>query len=213
MIGYWVFVWCFLLALLSPRSALAFRSVAVGSMVPTATLKDLSGRDVNLAFGRRPVVFIFWRAGQELSREALEDLEQIKKEFSERGVEIFAIAEGRTPVSTVRDSVKNLALSYPVYRDVDRKAEEEIGVIVFPSTGIVGPDGQLKFYLPSRNNNFRQILRARLRVELGVSSEKEFDRQMRQIGEELGSERAMAEGHLKTGLRLARLGKPQEALP
>lgn len=206
-------VWCFLVALVSPLSALAFRSVTVGSMVPPATVKDLSGREVNLAFGQRPVVLFFWRAGQGFSLEALKDLEQINKEFAQQGVEVFAIAEGRTPALAVREALKNLALSYPIYLDVERKVEEQIGVIVFPSTGIVGAGGQLKFYLPSRNSNYRQIMQERLRVELGLMSEKEFDRQMRQIGEELGSERFRAEDHFKTGLRLSRQGKPKEALP
>jgi tetratricopeptide (TPR) repeat protein len=204
---------CFLLTLISPLAARAFRSLTVGSMMPAATVKDLSGRDVNLVFGRRPVVLFFWRAGQSFSLEALKDLEQVKRQFTQQGVEVFAIEEGRAPAPAVREAVKNLALSYPVYLDVERKVEERIGVIVFPSTGIVGTGGQLTFYLPSRNSNYRQIIQERLRVELGLISETEFNRQMRQIGEELGSDRVRAEDHLKTGLRLSRQGKPKEALP
>ena len=204
---------CVLLAsLFSVKPALAFRSVAVGSRVTAATVKDLSGRDVNLTFSGRAVVLFFWRANQEFSQEALKDLEQIKKEFSQRGVEIFAVAEGGTPTSAVQGAIKNLGLSYPVYVDAEHKVEEKIGVIVFPSTGIVGPEGELKFYLPSRNSNYRQIIHARLRLELGLMSEKEFDLQMKQIGEELGSERVRAEDHFKTGLRLSRQGKSKDAL-
>ena len=63
------------------KPALAFRSVAVGSKVPAATVKDLNGRDVNLTFSGRAVVLFFWRANQEFSQEALKDLEQIKKDM------------------------------------------------------------------------------------------------------------------------------------
>ena len=204
---------CVLLAsLLSVKPALAFRSVAVGSRVPAATVKDLSGRDVNLTFSGRAVVLFFWRANQAFSQEALKDLEQIKKEFSPRGVEIFAVAEGGMATPVVQGAIKNLGLSYPVYLDAEHKVEEKIGVIVFPSTGIVGPGGELKFYLPSRNSNYRQIIQARLRLELGLMSEKEFNLQMKQIGEELGSERIRAEDHFKTGLRLSRQGKSKDAV-
>jgi tetratricopeptide (TPR) repeat protein len=161
---------------------------------------------------RRAVVLCFWRANQEFSQEALKDLEQIKKEFSPRGVEVFAVAEGGTSTPALQGAIKNLGLSYPVYLDAEHRIEEKIGVIVFPSTGIVGSGGQLKFYLPSRNSNYRQIIQARLRLELGLMSEKEFDQQMKQIGEELGSERIRAEDHFKTGLRLSRQGKSKEAL-
>lgn len=199
-------------ALFSIKPALAFRSVAVGSRVPAATVKDLNGRDVNLNFTQRAVVLFFWRANQEFSQEALKDLEQIKKEFSQRGVEVFAIAEGGTPAPAVQGAIKNLGLSYPVYVDAEHKVEEKIGVIVFPSTGIVGPEAKLKFYLPSRNSNYRPIIQARLRLELGLMSEMEFDRQMKQIGEDLGSERARAEDHFKAGVRLSRQGKSKEAV-
>ena len=202
----------FLSSLCLPSPAAAFRSVLVGSAFPSVNVKDTAGRDVALAFGSRIVVLVFWRANQEFSTEALKDLEQIKKEFAQRGVEVMAIAEGGTPLSAVQAATKNLGLSFPVYMDAERKLEEKVGVIVFPSTGIAAPGGQLKFYLPSRNSNYRQIIRARLNLELGLIKEKEFDQQMKQIGEELGGERLRAEDHLKTGLRLVRQGKSKDAL-
>jgi tetratricopeptide (TPR) repeat protein len=112
----------------------------------------------------------------------------------------------------VQGVIKNLGLSYPIYLDAEHRIEEKIGVIVFPSTGIVGPGGELKFYLPSRNSNYRQIIQARLKLQLGLMNEKEFDLQMKQIGEELGSERVRAEDHFKTGLRLSRQGKSKAAV-
>ncbi len=197
---------------LSCESAFAFRAVAVGSSPPSSVVKDLNGRDIPLTFGRRPVVLVFWRANQSFSLEALKDLEEIKKEFSPKGVEILAVAEGSEPLSSIQSALKTLGLTYPVYLDADRKAEERFGVIVFPSTGILGADGQLKFYLPSRNSNYREIIQARLKMELGVIKESEFEQQMKRLGEELGGERARAEDHLKRGLRLSRQGKPKEAL-
>lgn len=203
----------FLASLYSVSPAAAFRSVPVGAVIPSMTVKDLSGRDVTLVFSSPVVVLLFWRANQEFSSEALKDLEQIKKEFSQRGVEVIAVVEGGTPASAAQAVIKSLSLSYPVYLDAERKFEEKIGVIVFPSTGIVTPGGRLKFYLPSRNSNYRQIVQGRLKLELGLIKEMEFDRQMKQIGEEPGSERLKAEEHLKTGLRLVRQGKPKDALP
>lgn len=206
------FLLSFLALILWSEPSLAFRSVAVGSAVPAVSVRNLEGREVRLAFGRRPVVLLFWRANQSFSLQALGDLEEIKKEFSRRGVEVVAIAEGGAPPASVQGSVKSLGLSYPVYQDYRRLVEEKFGVIVFPSTGIVGPDGRLKFYLPSRNSNYRQILQARLKLELGQMDEKGFERRMKQLGEELGGERVKAQGHLKAGLRLSRQAKPREAL-
>jgi len=203
-----------LLASLHPlQSSHAFRAVSVGSAAPPVAVKDLGGKEIRLVFGQRPVVLLFWRTNQNFSLEALKDLEQVSRELSSKGVEVFAIAEGGIPAAAVEGAVKGLHLSYPVYLDPQRKIEEEYGVIVFPSTGIVGPDGRLKFYLPSRNSNYREIILGRLKVELGLLGEKEFAQQMKKIGEELGGEGIRADEHLKVGLRLVREGKSKEALP
>ena len=201
-----------LVYLFSGVRAFAFRSVQVGSTPPVSTVRELGGRETSLSFGRRPVVLVFWRSNQPFSLDALKDLEQIKKEFSQRGVEVMAVAEGSESPSSVQNVIKSLNLSYSVYLDAERRAEERFGVIVFPSTGIFGAEGQLKFYLPSRNTNYREIIRSRLKMELGLIQESEFDQQMKRLGEDLGGEQARAENHLKTGLRLSRQGKPKEAL-
>jgi len=199
-------------SLFSVAPAFAFRSVEIGSTPPASAVKDLGGREITLTFGRHPTALVFWRSNQPFSLDALKDLEQIKSEFSQQGVQVMAVAEGSESLSSVQSVIETLKLSYAVYLDADRRAEERFGVIVFPSTGIVGADGQLKFYLPSRNNNYREIIRSRLKMELGLIQESEFDQQMKRIGEELGGERARAEGHLKMGLRLSRQGKLKEAL-
>lgn len=213
MVKFKNFLWPAVLILFFwPRLSYAFRSVSMGSAVPPALVQDLDGKEIRLAFAQRLVVILFWRPNQPFSIDALKDLEQIGKEFAQRRIEVLAIAEGGHPATSIGGTVKNLGLSFPSYVDAQRKTEEAYGVIVFPSTGIIGPDGRLKFYLPSRNSNYREILQGRLRVELGLVSEKEFERRMKQIGEELGGERFEAEEHLKVGLRLSRQGRSKEAL-
>jgi tetratricopeptide (TPR) repeat protein len=144
--------------------------------------------------------------------EALRDLEELGKEFRDRGIEIVAVAEPGAPRQSIDKASRELALSYPLYTDTERRASEAYGVIVYPSTGIISPDRRLKFYLPSRNSNYRDILRGRIRVELGELTEKEFTQRMLQIGEEMGGERAKAEEHLKAGLILSRQGKGRQAV-
>jgi tetratricopeptide (TPR) repeat protein len=197
--------------MLAPQTALAFRSVAPGDTAPVVSGKDFAGREVNIPFGERTIVLLFWRADQKFSLEALRDLEQIKREFTRRGVDFFAITE-ESASAAAAETLKGLSLTYTVLADLNRKAEERYGVIVFPSTGIVGADGRLKFYLPSRNSNYREIVRGRLEVELGLIKEKDFEQRMHQIGEELGSDQLKAEQHLKVGLRFTHQGKTQEAM-
>ena len=199
-------------SLFLPEPCSAFRSVSVGMAAPAVAVLDLDAREVKVSFGQRVAVLVFWRPNQPFSTEALKDLDQIRKEFSQRGVEILAIVEETGQPAPSRESVKALGISYPIYLDPARQVEEAYGVIVFPSTGIVGGDGRLKFYLPSRNSNYQEIVRGRLKVELGLMTEKDFAQRMKQIGEDLGGERVQADEHLKIGLRLSRQGKSKEAL-
>jgi hypothetical protein len=208
-----LFLTLFLIVPFSPLPiAFGFRSVQIGTAMPPAGVKDLEGRSVDLTFKARASLIFFWRAGQEFSLDGLQNLEEIKRDFAGKGVEILAIAEGGTTTAAAQAVVKRLGLSYRVYIDAEHKFEEKVGVIVFPSTGIVAPGGRLKFYLPSRNSNYGQIIRSRLSVELGLTDEKEFDRKMKQIGEELGGERAKAQDHFKAGIRLSREGNAGNAL-
>ena len=198
-----------MLGYVAPAGTLfAFRSVTVGSAAPALAVKTADGKEAKLAFGQRLTVLAFWRSNQPFSREALSDLEQIRKEFSPQDLDIIAIAESGASAEALRSA----KVSYPIYLDGERKAEEEYGVIVFPSTGIIAKDGRLKFFVPSRNSNYREIIRGRIRVELGALAERDFDARMKAIGESLGTEASSAEEHFKTGLRLTRLGKRAEAV-
>lgn len=198
--------------LLSSTMAHAFRSVAPGKVVPRAVVRDLGGRDVRLPPSQKLTILAFWRPNQPFSVEALRDLEELGKEFRDRKIEIIAVAESGSTRQIVEKAGRELALSYSLYTDTERKASEAYGVIVYPSTGIIGADRRLKFYLPSRNSNYKDILRGRIRVELGELTEKEFLQRMQQLGEEMGGERAKAEEHLKAGLILSRQGKGRQAV-
>ena len=201
-----------LILFLLSDSSLAFRSVSVGRAAPTVVVQNLQGGEVQHSFGEQLEVLLFWRPHQTFSMDALRDLEKIYEEFSGKGVQVLVIAEGGSSPESVKTVVSDLELSYPVYLDPRHKMEEEYGVIVFPSSGIIGRDGRLKFYLPSRNSNYQEILRRRLEVELDFMTEEQFDRRMQQIGEELGGEQLRADDHRKAGQRLLRRGKSAEAV-
>lgn len=200
------------ISFLSPGFTFAFRSVSLGDKAPSISVRNLDGHEVKISFGESVAVLTFWREKQSFSREALKDLEQLKKDFEGKGIKVFAIAEGNIAPSSVKEVVRTLGLSYNIYIDSEHRAEERYGVIVFPSTGIVDSNGRLKFYLPSRNSNYREIVGGRLKIEIGLANEEEFEQRMQQIGETLGSERLKAEEHLKIGLRLLRRGKAAEAV-
>ena len=103
-------------SLFLPEPCSAFRSVSVGMAAPAVAVLDLDAREVKVSFGQRVAVLVFWRPNQPFSTEALKDLDQIRKEFSQRGVEILAIVEETGQPAPSRESVKALGISFPSYR-------------------------------------------------------------------------------------------------
>ena len=158
-----MFLW-FVLVILAffsfSQEVLAFRYIDVGDKAPLPILTDLNSQDATLNFQQKVGVLMFWRKGQpkQFSVQALKDLQAIYQELKGKGVEVAAIAEpGILPeeVEALRDEH---GLTYPLFVDLDGKAQEEYGVIVFPSTGVIDEKGVLRFYQPSRNFHYPEII-------------------------------------------------------
>lgn len=192
-----------LLLLLAPAwKASAFRYIEVGEKAPILTLKNLQGQEVSLDFPQKVGVVIFWRKGQDLSLQALKDLQAIYGEMKEKGVEIAAIAEPNVSLEEVKALKEKHGLSYSFYLDPTGKAEEEYGVIVLPSTGIIGKDGMLKFYQPSRSAypDYHQRITQEVKAVLAGSGDMAF----------LNTDKA--EESYRIGLELFNEGKTDEAI-
>lgn len=191
-----------LLLFVSVQKVSSFRYIEVGEKAPILTLKNLQGLEVSLDFPQKVGVVIFWRKGQDFSLQALKDLQAIYGEMKDKGVEIAAIAEPNVSLEEVKAIREKLGLSYSFYLDPTGKAEEEYGVIVFPSTGIIGKDGIFKFYQPSRSAHpdYRQRIAQEVKAVLGGSGESAF----------MNTDRA--EESYRIGLELFNEGKTNEAI-
>jgi tetratricopeptide (TPR) repeat protein len=189
----------------------AFRHIQVGKPAPSLLVEDLGGIDVKPSFVGKLTVLLFWRQGQSFSSEALRDLAGIAQEFRRKGVEVLAIADPTAEVAELIAFAKQQGFSLPFFIDTERRAQEAYGVIVYPSTGIIGKDGRLLFYLPSRNSNYKEIIGGKLEVLLGMMPEKEFEARLTRLGETFEGNGKKAQGHYKKGLSLFQKGKKEEA--
>jgi tetratricopeptide (TPR) repeat protein len=95
--------------------------------------------------------------------------------------------------------------------DRDGKAAEEYGVIVLPSTGIIGSDGILTFYLPSRSARYREIIEGRLQLLLGEVTAKELEDRLGRLGGPPGTARERARAHYASAHRFSAEARWAEA--
>ncbi|MFQ5897589.1 MAG: tetratricopeptide repeat protein [Candidatus Methylomirabilia bacterium] len=198
-----------LIAVVTPLRADAFRYVSVGDPAPLLTLEDLQGRSVKVPQPGRVTVVIFWRPGQRFSEEALKGLAGLKEAMEPRGVEMMAVAEAGSNPHESRILAKRLSLRFLL--DPQSRAAQAYGIIVYPSTAVVGPGGRLRYYLPSRNVNYRTLIEGHLLRALGEISEKELAERLSRAGEVYGQTAEAAQAEYQRGVRLARQKRYDDA--
>jgi peroxiredoxin len=91
---------------------------------PTFKLKGADGKQYDLASMRGQVVLVsFGATWCQPCKEELQALEQLKKEYKDRGVRFLWVSiesEDEVSNSGLRDYAKKLKLSFPVLRDPDK---------------------------------------------------------------------------------------------
>ncbi len=203
-------LWATLLTgLLVPALADAFRSVSIGSPVPVLSLEDLEGKPVSVPDAGRFTVIVFWRPGQRFSEDALTDLAGVVRALEARRVAVVAVAEAGADPERSRALARTLPLRF--LRDREGRAGEAFGIIVFPSTAVVGPDGRLRYYLPSRNTNYRILIEAHVQRTLGEISEEELGARLSRVGEVYGATAELVQATYKRGVTFVQEKRYDEA--
>lgn len=141
-----------LIALFAWRLVGEDRAAALGEAVddgdkpaaPGFTLERLDGEgEITLASLRgKAVVLNFWASWCEPCKEESQALEQVWREYKDRGV-VFVGIDAKDAASEARRFAERYRLSYPLAYDGPGKTVGRYGVSGFPETWFVSPDGKL----------------------------------------------------------------------
>jgi tetratricopeptide (TPR) repeat protein len=207
---------CWLAALtVGGRTALADQKLAGGDPMPAFSLPRGDGAPGELGLEHlrgRPAVLVFWRPQQDLSLEALRDVEALLEELGEDRLRVLAVDSARSSAQEVQSALAGQNLSYPVVLDPQRALYGQAGVIVSPTTFLLDADGVLRFKVASRPHQYRQVVRARLRYVLGDIDEAQMDREIEPTVLKIDHELAAAWRMYNLGRRLQSEGKADEAV-
>ncbi|HEY8394415.1 MAG TPA: TlpA disulfide reductase family protein, partial [Thermaerobacter sp.] len=111
-----------------------------GRPAPDFTLPQLDGPAVRLAGLRGRVVAVnFWASWCEPCREEAPALQAFYERYGDR-LAFYGINVAE-PVDTVRDFIAEFGLTYPVLLDRDRAVSRRYGVVAFPETWWIDPEG------------------------------------------------------------------------
>ncbi len=133
------------------------------------TSKDLLGK---------PSIIIFWRPGQELSSEAITDLQQILRDVGASRLKVVAVDTAQSPAEDVVAAMDKLELTFPILLDAERVLYGEVGVIVAPTTLMFDAEGVLRFAMPTRPPQYARVISARARYLVGDIDEDQMNQEV-----------------------------------
>ncbi|MHC4767020.1 MAG: multiheme c-type cytochrome [Planctomycetota bacterium] len=194
---------------------LADQRLAIGDPMPDFSLPRGDGAAGELGLehlGGRPAVLVFWRPRQDLSLEALRDLEALRGEIGAERLAVLAVDSARSSAQEIQAALAGENLSYPVALDPQRALYGQAGVIVSPTTFLLDGDGVLRFRVASHPHQYRQVVNARVRFLLGDIDEAQMEREIEPTVLKIDHELAAAWRMYNLGRRLQSEGKADEAV-
>ncbi len=190
----------------------AFSHAAVGDRIENRELPVLGGGEQSFLGDARANVFFFIRPDQDHSREVLAGLAGLVEELADRSVTWTAIVSDRFSEDQMRAVMAEAGLGFPVLIDRGDVLYGELGAALHPVLGIVGPDGVLVAYQAFRKIHFMELLRARVRHQLGEVTAEELARVENPPKTEIAGRDDGAVRHLRLARMLLKAGQADKAL-
>ncbi len=124
-----------------------------GKPEPQLTLKDVNGKDVNLADYKGKVVFVnFWATWCDPCRVEIPWLIAMQNKYGPKGFTVLGIAmdeEGKSAVAPFLDKERfdvdgqKLPMNYPILLGTDEASDKFGGILGYPSSFLISRDGKI----------------------------------------------------------------------
>lgn len=125
-----------------------FLSNAQVTSLPSVTLKDLDGKDVNtaeLSNDGKPILICFWATWCSPCKKELNTYADYYDEWQkETGVKIYAVSiDDQRTVNSVKPYVNSVSWEYEVLSDVNKAFSQAMGVNSPPHTFLLNGNGEI----------------------------------------------------------------------
>jgi peroxiredoxin len=132
---------CSLCLILAPFSQAA-EEVKINAPAPDFTLPTLDGKDLSLSSLKGKVVLVaFWSIYCHVCQQEMPKLDSLYKKYQEKGLQVIGVDIDREPVETIRSSVKERGLSFPILLDGEKKMKKAYQVRAVPATFLLDRNG------------------------------------------------------------------------
>ncbi|GIP37511.1 thioredoxin-like protein YneN [Paenibacillus sp. J31TS4] len=115
----------------------------VGSKAPEFTLTGLDGKTHQLSdYKGKTVVVNFWATYCPPCREEMPDIQKQAAKWADKDVVVLGVNVAESKV-TAKNFVDQLGVTFPILLDSKDKIRREYGVLNYPTTVFVKPDGKI----------------------------------------------------------------------
>ncbi len=160
-------------------SALALRHLKQGDSVPDLTIRTIEGS--HISFGQQKgkiIVLAFWKQDDDKSSNMLTDLSRISREYQDKAVTFLAINGDKASDEQIREMARAKKLTCLFASDPDLATYSRLGILVLPTTLIIGPDGKVALIEDLYSRNFYTQTIAHVRFLLGEITQDQLDAEL-----------------------------------
>ena len=183
------------------------RRLATGASMPAFRLATATGEVVdNKDLLGKVVVLVYLSAQQRGSERAAVDAQRIVERLDRDDVElVFVTADVgyREEFAALWSEAK---ITRPLTFDTGRELYGKLGLIVFPTTLVIGREGKLEHVISTRRTNYSFVLHAFLRHALGELDEAALEAELDAKSLQLDSPAALALRHRAVARLLSEKG-------
>ena len=116
-----------------------------GAKAPEISLKDLSGKTVDLAsLAGKVVILDFWATWCAPCREEMPELQKFYTKYHAKGLEIVGISVDKGP-DGIKDFISKLKVTFPVVHDEGHKVADKYAPPRMPSSYIIDKKGVVRY--------------------------------------------------------------------
>jgi peroxiredoxin len=160
-------------------AVMALMDLKVGDQVPDFQVRTVDNKEVSLSSLRGKIVVLsFWKRDHDFSERTLADLEKIYQEYGDLGVTVLAFNADQALEQEITDIGTSYNLNYLLAPDREFEIYGRFGVVVLPTTLVIGPEGKLAYYRTIHNKGFYSQVLGNVRYLLGEITQAQLETEL-----------------------------------